>query len=182
MSDAARKKITEPVPLNVVEASFGGRAWSLRPVDEGMALALGQRFDLPEMVGRILVARGFGPEEAPGFLEPRLKDFLPDPSHLLGLDAAVDRLVQAIEDEEPIGIIADYDVDGATSCALLTRHLRALGASVAFDVPDRLDEGYGPNRKAFARLESRAVSSWWSWMPARPPSSLSKRRRPTAMR
>jgi single-stranded-DNA-specific exonuclease len=84
-----------------------------------------------------------------------LKDFLPDPSHLLGLDVAVERLVQTIEDKEPIGIIADYDVDGATSCALLTRHLRAHGARVHFDIPDRLEEGYGPNAKAFARLEEQ---------------------------
>ncbi|MEM8950759.1 MAG: single-stranded-DNA-specific exonuclease RecJ [Pseudomonadota bacterium] len=144
-----------PTVAPVLEQSFSARSWRLRPVDERVALALGQRFDLPEIVGRILVARGFGLDEAPGFLEPRLKDFLPDPSHLKGLDVAVERLVQAIEDQEPIGIIADYDVDGATSCALLTRHLRAHGASVDFDVPDRLEEGYGPNAKAFARLEEQ---------------------------
>ncbi|MGI9487342.1 MAG: single-stranded-DNA-specific exonuclease RecJ [Geminicoccaceae bacterium] len=148
--EAARSQVDEPA----VPESFGGRVWRLRPTDEGAALALSQRLDLPEIVGRILDARGFGFDGAPGFLEPRLKDFLPDPSHLLGLDVAVERLVQAIEDEEPIGIIADYDVDGATSCALLTRHLRVLGANVAFDIPDRLEEGYGPNTKAFARLEA----------------------------
>ncbi len=156
--EAARNQVTEPaVPADepVVECSSSGRVWRLRPTDEGAALALSQRFDLPEIIGRILDARGFGLDEAPGFLEPKLKDFLPDPSHLLGLDIAVERLLQAIEDQEPIGIIADYDVDGATSCALLTRHLRGLGAHVAFDIPDRLEEGYGPNTKAFARLEAK---------------------------
>ena len=152
--EAARSQVTEPA-APVVPESVSGRVWRLRPTDEGAALTLSQRFDLPEIIGRILDARGFGLDEAPGFLEPKLKDFLPDPSHLLGLDIAVERLVQAIEDEEPIGIIADYDVDGATSCALLTRHLRALGANVAFDIPDRLEEGYGPNTKAFARLEAK---------------------------
>ncbi|MGI9419773.1 MAG: single-stranded-DNA-specific exonuclease RecJ [Geminicoccaceae bacterium] len=124
-------------------------------MDQGVALALSQRFDLPEIVGRILNARDIGIDEAPAFLEPRLRDLLPDPSHLIGMDEATARLADAIEDGEPIGIIADYDVDGATSCALLTRHLRALGASVHFDVPDRLEEGYGPNPKAFARLEGQ---------------------------
>ena len=124
-------------------------------MDEGLALSLSQRFDLPDIVGRILAARGVGIDETAGFLEPRLRDLMPDPSHLIGMDEAAERLVDALQDQEPIGIIADYDVDGATSCALLTRHLRAFGADVHFDVPDRLDEGYGPSGKAFARLEAR---------------------------
>ena len=157
--EAARREVDErdvpdePAPL--VEASYSGRAWRLRPTDQAAALTLAQRFDLPEIVGRILTARGIGLDEAPSFLEPRLRDLLPDPSHLIGMDEAAVRLADAIEDGEPIGIIADYDVDGATSCALLTRHLRAHGANVHFDVPDRLEEGYGPNPKAFARLEEQ---------------------------
>jgi single-stranded-DNA-specific exonuclease len=139
----------------VLEQSFSGRTWRLRPIDEGAALALSQRFDLPEIAGRILNGRGIGLDDAEGYLDPKLRDFIPDPAHLIGIDAASTRLADAIEDVEPIGIIADYDVDGATSCALLTRHLRALGASVHFDVPDRLDEGYGPNTNAFARLEAQ---------------------------
>ena len=152
--EAARRHLDEPL-VPVIQHSFSGREWQLRPMDQGAALALSQRFDLPEMVGRVLAGRGIGIDEAPLFLEPRLRDLLPDPSHLIGMDEATARLADAIEDGEPIGIIADYDVDGATSCALLTRHLRALGASVSFDVPDRLDEGYGPNPKAFARLEEQ---------------------------
>ena len=124
-------------------------------MDEAAALALSQRFDLPEIVGRILTGRDIGLDAAQGFLEPRLRDFLPDPSHLIGMDQATARLADAVQDKEPIGIIADYDVDGATSCALITRHLRALGASVRFDIPDRLDEGYGPNANAFTRLEEQ---------------------------
>ena len=150
--EAARSQVNEPT---APAASFSGRTWHLRPMDQGVALALSQRFDLPEIVGRILQARGIGFDEAPAFLEPRLRDLLPDPSHLMGMDQATARIADAIEDGEPIGIIADYDVDGATSCALLTRHLKALGADVAFDIPDRLEEGYGPNAKAFARLEGQ---------------------------
>ena len=139
----------------VIEQSFSGRSWRLRSIDEGAALALSQRFDLPEIVGRILNGRGISLHDAEGYLDPKLRDLLPDPSHLIGIDVAAARLADAIEDGEPIGIIADYDVDGATSCALLTRHLQALGASIHFDVPDRLDEGYGPNPKAFTRLEEQ---------------------------
>ena len=139
----------------VVTSSFSGRAWTLRPVADGAALALCQRLDLPDIVGRILVARGLRQNEAPAFLEPKLRDVMPDPAHLQGMEQAAARLADALEDGEPIGILADYDVDGATSCALLARQLRALGASVAIDIPDRLDEGYGPNPKAFSRLEAQ---------------------------
>jgi len=145
--------VAEDPPI-VVERSLSGRCWRQRVVDDSDALVLSQRLDLPEIVSRILMARGIGIEAALTFLEPRLRDALPDPSHLIGMNEAASRLAVAIEDKEPIGIIADYDVDGATSCALLTRHLRLLGAEVAFDIPDRLDEGYGPNTKAFARLEA----------------------------
>ena len=164
--------------------SYSGRTWRLRPVDEAAALTLGQRFDLPEIVGRILDGAWHrSSDEAPSFLEPRLRDLMPDPSHLIGMDDAATRLADAIEDGEPIGIIADYDVDGATSCALLTRHLRAHGASVHFDVPDRLDEGYGPNPKAFARLEANRVAvSSWCWTPARPRSNRWSKPVPLDMR
>lgn len=153
--EAALNQVNEPTAPVAVPESFSGRAWDLRAVDHEAALSISQRLNLPDIVGRILVARGFGLEDAPSFLEPKLRDFLPDPAHLLGMEEAVKRLAAALEDGEPIGILADYDVDGATSCALLARHLRALGASVAIDIPDRLDEGYGPNPKAFARLEQQ---------------------------
>ncbi len=139
----------------MVERSFSERCWRLPEGDERAALAISQRFDLPDIVGRILTRRGIGLGEAAAFLEPRLRDVLPDPSHLLGMDKAVERLMRAVIDGETIGIIADYDVDGATSCALLTRYLRSVGAEVVFDIPDRLDEGYGPNPRSFARLEAR---------------------------
>jgi single-stranded-DNA-specific exonuclease len=156
--EAALSQVNEPAapaPAVVVEASFGGRCWQLLSADHQAALAIGQRLDLPEIVARILAGRGLGHDDAPVFLEPRLRDHLPDPAHLLGMEEAVTRLADAVDDGEPIGILADYDVDGATSCALLTRHLRALGATVAIDIPDRLDEGYGPNGQAFARLEGQ---------------------------
>ena len=102
-----------------VERSLSGRRWQLRPVDEALALAISQRLDLPEIVGRVLAARGVGLDAAPAFLRPRIRDSLPDPSHLLDLDVAVERLADAIAAGERIGILADYDVDGATSAALL---------------------------------------------------------------
>jgi single-stranded-DNA-specific exonuclease len=135
-----------------VDRSFSGRRWQLRAVDEALALSISQRLALPEIVGRVLAARGVDADAAPVFLRPRIRDSLPDPSHLLDLDIAVARLADAIAAGEPIGILADYDVDGATSAALLCRYLGAIGAVSTIDVPDRLREGYGPNPEALQRL------------------------------
>lgn len=135
-----------------IERSVLGRAWRMRDVDEALALAMAQRHGLPELVGRVLAARGVALEAVPGFLSPRLKDWLPDPSHLKDLDRAAERIATAVMGGERIGIIGDYDVDGATSTALATRYLRAVGIEVAFEIPDRIADGYGPNPRLLESL------------------------------
>jgi single-stranded-DNA-specific exonuclease len=135
-----------------VQESVLGRAWRARPFDERLAQALSQRLGLQEVVGRVLAGRGVGLDAAEDFLEPRLRRLLPDPSHLLDLDAAAARLADAIEDGERVGVLGDYDVDGATSSALLIRYLRSLGIESVLEIPDRLRDGYGPNAAALARL------------------------------
>ncbi|MFO1068021.1 MAG: single-stranded-DNA-specific exonuclease RecJ [Geminicoccaceae bacterium] len=139
----------------LVERSALGRAWRLRRCDERLALALSQRLGLDEITGRVLAGRGVGLDEAPGFLEPRLRAFLPDPSHLLDLDRAAARLADAVEAGEKVGLLGDYDVDGASSTALLARFLRCLGSEVATDIPDRLTEGYGPSEASLGRLAAQ---------------------------
>lgn len=118
-----------------------------------MAMALAQRAGVPEIVGRILAARGVDLEQVEGFLSPRLRDLLPDPSHLRDMDAAVSRLVAALQAGETIAIFGDYDVDGATSTALLRRFLQAVGGQVMTYIPDRIAEGYGPNTQALLGLQ-----------------------------
>jgi single-stranded-DNA-specific exonuclease len=135
-----------------VERSISGRCWRWRDHDAAQALAICQRIDLPEVVGRILAGRGIALDGVPAFMAPRLRDALPDPSHLHDLDAAVERLADAVQAREPTGLLGDYDVDGATSVALLARYLRAAEGEPRIDVPDRLAEGYGPNPKALERL------------------------------
>jgi len=100
----------------------------------------------------VLAGRGVALDGAPAFMAPKLRDALPDPSHLLDLEVAVERLADAVLAGERIGLLGDYDVDGATSIAVLARYLAAVGAQSAIDVPDRLREGYGPNAAALARL------------------------------
>ena len=144
-------------PFLGVERSLTGRRWLSREGDERLALALSQRLGLPEMVGRVLAARGIGLEEAPSFLNPTLRDLLPDPSHLKDMDKAVERLVRAVTTNETIGIFGDYDVDGATSSALLRNVLEAMAAKVVVYIPDRVKEGYGPNAPALLRLKAEGA-------------------------
>lgn len=153
MTDAAT-----PAFLGIVR-SIGGKFWRLRAQDERMGLAIAQRLQLPELVGRLLAARGQDLKSAEQYLTPRLKDQLPDPAAFRDMDRAVARLMAAIEGGETIAVFGDYDVDGATSAALLLRFLRSVGATkLRLYVPDRLIEGYGPNAPALARLRAEGVA------------------------
>jgi single-stranded-DNA-specific exonuclease len=140
-----------------VERSVCGRRWRLRGGDAQVGSAIAERLGLPEIVGRLLAQRGIDLDHAPGFLAPRLRDLLPDPSHLRDMEAAAARLVRAVRDGETIGIFGDYDVDGATSAAVLARFFAAVGGKTRIYVPDRLHEGYGPNTPALLRLRAEGV-------------------------
>src|SRR5690242_16204180 len=149
--------VTAPASFLGVERSVGGRRWRLRAGgDAGVTIA--ERHGLPEIVGRLLAQRGVSIDAAPGFLAPRLRDQLPDPLHLIEMAAAVERLVRAIRDGESIVVFGDYDVDGATSAALLLRFFAAVGARASVYVPDRLREGYGPNAPALLKLRGEGAA------------------------
>ncbi len=137
-----------------VERSLTGRRWAARLADERTALAIAQRHGLPEAVARLLAARDVDPDAVPDFLDPTLRRFLPDPSHLKDMDAAVTRLTQAVQEGERIVVFGDYDVDGATSSALLLRFFRAVGGNIDVYIPDRRKEGYGPNTAALLKLKA----------------------------
>lgn len=141
-----------------VSRSLRGKFWHLQPSDDRLALALAQRFALPELAGRVLAARGVDLENAASFLDPTLRDLMPDPDSFQDMTRGAERLAEALEHQQTIGIFGDYDVDGATSAAVLGRFLRAVGASVRLYVPDRLNEGYGPNGPALRRLHAEGVS------------------------
>ena len=140
-----------------VEHSATGRQWLARPYDERQALALAQRFTLPDIIATSLSARGIGLDDASAFLEPRLRDLLPNPSILRDMDVAAARLVDAVKRGEKIAVYGDYDVDGATSAALLIRFCRALGVEIRLYVPDRFREGYGPNIAAMRQLADEGI-------------------------
>ncbi|MEQ9199866.1 MAG: DHH family phosphoesterase, partial [Rhodospirillales bacterium] len=136
-----------------VSRSLTGRKWTFAPVDERLAIALSQRQSIPDIVGRVLAARGVGLDDAAEYLDPRLRSLLPDPGSLIDMDRAAARIVTAIRGGEQIAIFGDYDVDGATSSALLQRFLTAVGGHVSVYIPDRVAEGYGPNTPALQRLQ-----------------------------
>jgi single-stranded-DNA-specific exonuclease len=141
-----------------VERSLTGRRWVWRHSEPRMAAALSQQLGLPEIVGRLLAARGVDLDSAGIFLEPTLRALLPDPSVLLEMDAASARLADAVQRGETVAVFADYDVDGACSGAMMVQALRALGCTVFPYVPDRLAEGYGPNGPAIAGLVARGAT------------------------
>lgn len=141
-----------PLPFLNVAESVTGKLWLEREADERMGWALTQGFGLPEIVGRVLAARGVTPETCETFLSPTLKTLLPDPSVLRDMDTAAARIAKAVIDGEPVAVFGDYDVDGATSTALWRRFFRALGREATVYIPDRVTEGYGPNAPALLKM------------------------------
>ncbi|WP_458097234.1 single-stranded-DNA-specific exonuclease RecJ [Roseomonas sp. WA12] len=135
-----------------VERSAAGRRWVWREGDARVGLAIAQRLDVPEIVGRLLAARGIGVETAQDFLEPKLRALMPDPSTMRDMELAAERLAAAVRAGEHVAVFADYDADGACAGALMTQVLRDLGVPATHYVPDRIKEGYGPNAPAVAAL------------------------------
>lgn len=144
--------MTESAFLHI-DASVGARRWVGPSAQvERLGSAIAQTHDLPEIVGRILAARNVALDEAPAYLAPTLKELMPDPSTLADMDLAAELLVTMATAKKRIAIFGDYDVDGGSSSALLVDWLRALGLVATVYIPDRIDEGYGPNEEAMAGL------------------------------
>lgn len=135
--------------------STSGKRWFLRNADERQVAFYVQKFGLPEPVAKLLVSRGIPEKDMGNYLSPSLKNSLPDPAHLKDMDKAVARLKDALLKKEKIAVFGDYDVDGATSSALLKRYFQALGMDLTIYIPDRITEGYGPNIKALEHLKKQ---------------------------
>ena len=135
-----------------VSRSIGGRRWRARAADESLVREHQARLGLDEPMARALASRGIIAGAGENYLRPTLKALFPDPSSFLDMDLAATLLVDALESGRPTVVFADYDVDGATSAALLVRWFRAMGRELPIYVPDRMTEGYGPSPAAFRRL------------------------------
>jgi len=141
-----------------ITRSLSGRRWVWRAAEDRVGLGIAQRLGLPEILGRLLAARGVGAEAAADFLDPTLRALLPDPSVLADMDLAAARLADAVGRGETVGVFGDYDVDGACSGAVIASFLRGLGCPTLAHVPDRLAEGYGPNLPALQNLIARGAT------------------------
>lgn len=141
-------------PIFDVSRSVTDRVWVDRLDDpaRAVALAMVQHHGVSDVVARILAGRGVALEALPGYLDPRLRDLMPDPFELTAMESAAIRIAGAIERNEIIAIFGDYDVDGASSAALLAGFLDHAGARRLIHIPDRLTEGYGPNVEAVQTL------------------------------
>jgi single-stranded-DNA-specific exonuclease len=145
-------------PALQVARSLTGRRWIWREAEDRISLGIAQRLGVPDIVGRLLAARGVGIAGAPDFLDPTLRALLPDPSLLTDMEVAATRLADAVRRGETVAVFGDYDVDGACAGALIAGLLRALGCIVIPYVPDRATEGYGPNAPALLGLVARGAS------------------------
>jgi single-stranded-DNA-specific exonuclease len=134
-----------------IESSISGQPWRWRRQAES---GLG----MDDLVDELLLARGIARDDLPRHRDPKIRDFLPDPSCFNDMDKGAKRLADAVQAAETIAIFGDYDVDGATSAALLVLLLRRLGAEPIVYIPDRLMEGYGPSGKALVELKTRGAS------------------------
>ena len=143
-----------------IEKSATGRAWRDRLDDRGAARALGiaQHHALPELLARILAGRDIETGAVDAFLDPTVKRSMPDPHVLTAMKEAAERIADAVTYSESVAVFGDYDVDGATSAALLARFLRQCGIEPIIHIPDRLFEGYGPNVEAVRALAERGAT------------------------
>ena len=138
-------------PALNINQSVMGQPWCWRrEPDPSMAM--------DTLVDELLLARGVVRDDLPRHRHPKIRDFLPDPSCFRDMDKGASRLADAIQKGETIAIFGDYDVDGATSAALLVLLLRRLGAEPIVYIPDRLMEGYGPSGKALVELKERGAT------------------------
>lgn len=143
-----------------VERSATGRAWRDRLDDRGhtRSLAIAQRHGVSELLARILAGRNVEVDGVESYLDPTIKRLMPDPDVVVDMKPAASRIADAITHRETVAIFGDYDVDGATSTALLASFLRTAGIEPLIHIPDRIFEGYGPNIEAVASLAARGAT------------------------
>jgi len=157
---ASALPIESPPAFLGVRQSLTGKLWRDRLDVRGAAraLAIAQRHQLPEMLARVLAGRDVEIDAVPDFLDPTIRKLMPDPYTVTDMEVAAKRVADAATRGEKVAIFGDYDVDGATSAALLAWHLRHCGLDPLIHIPDRLFEGYGPNTEAVRALAAKGAT------------------------
>jgi single-stranded-DNA-specific exonuclease len=157
---ASALPVEQPPAFLGVARSATGKLWRDRLDARGAAraLAIVQRYQLPEMLARILAGRGVEIDAVEDYLDPTIRKLMPDPHTVTQMEFAAKRIADAAVRGEKVAIFGDYDVDGATSAALLAWHLRHCGLDPLIHIPDRIFEGYGPNIDAIRLLAERGAT------------------------
>lgn len=148
-------------PLFDARLSVKGRQWVVKPHNQTLATQMVQTHSLPDIAAQILTTRGATLEGLEAFLSPRLSAHFPDPFSLMNMTQTAEHLADQIMANKHIGILADFDVDGATSCAVMTHFLRRATqqTDIPFFIPDRLNDGYGPNERGFTALKKAGADT-----------------------
>ncbi|MEQ8934735.1 MAG: DHH family phosphoesterase, partial [Amphiplicatus sp.] len=143
---------SEALALPPISETASGKRWRLIEADPREALAISQKAGVELVIGRVLAERGIKAEAALSYLNPSLRESMPDPFVLRDMEKAAARLARAVIGGEAVGVFGDYDVDGTTAAAILKLYFNALGATLSVYLPDRILEGYGPSVEAFREL------------------------------
>ncbi len=141
----------------MIFSSVSGKNWIFKKFENSDLVKYTENYSLSEIVARLLAIRSKNIENIDLFLNPTIKNLLPNPLQLKGMKIAIERVYKSIQNKELIGIFGDYDVDGATSTALLKRYFLSLNQNVKTYIPDRKKEGYGPSIEAFNKLINSGV-------------------------
>ena len=130
-------------------SSVTGKNWELKEVDNKKILQLTEQFSISYILSRLLVIRKIKPEKIESFLNPKIKNIIPNPNILKDMDIAVSYILNIILEKKTIGIFGDYDVDGASATALLINFFKKIQQPYKFYIPDREKDGYGPSINSF---------------------------------
>lgn len=149
--------VDTPAAVLGVSQSVAGQKWTARCETPDVAKAIAAKTGVSHIVADLLCGRGVGPEDAEVFLDPTLRNSMPDPSSFADMDKAAGLILDAMARGDKITVFADYDVDGGTSAAQLIRFGRAMGHTFGLYVPDRVEEGYGPSANAFQAIKENGT-------------------------
>lgn len=145
------------IQKNIIKRSLREASWVLSRASEDDVVEIAKEYELPEMIARLLVLRGVQKTEVESFIQPTLAKDFPDPFSLKDMDSLADTFSGWIKDGKKFGVFGDFDVDGATSAAIVVRFFRHLRQDIPFYIPDRIKEGYGPNKGAMKSLKDQGV-------------------------
>ena len=140
-----------------IQKSLSDKFWEEKQIDFNQIKTLSQKKSISEIFSKLLISRGVFEENYDKYINPNILNNLPDPFELKDMKKGIERCIEALKNNEKIGIIADYDVDGSTSASILFKFLKNYNASIVLKIPNRLEDGYGPNLNLMREMLSKSV-------------------------